>query len=121
MAEPTTTSGAVAWAAAAGLFGAFFAAVGVSPGAILLSMLGSFIGAGFAPAVGRVRAICMFPASTVIAAKAGIATAAAVGAVGGLTGEALAQALAGACGIFLHPLISAVARLIPQKLGVTEK
>ena len=120
MAEPTTTGTAVAWAAAAGLFGAFFAAVGVSAGAVLLAMLGSFIGAGFAPPVGRVRAIAMFPASTVIAAKAGIASAAVLGAVGGLTGEPLAQALAGACGVFLHPLIAAVARLIPQRLGVHE-
>lgn len=120
MADPTTTGGGIAWAAAAGLFGAFFAAVGVSPGALLLAMFGALIGSGFAPQIGRLRAICMFPASTVIAAKAGIATAAAVIAIGGLTGEALAQALAGGFGVFLHPLIAAIARFIPQKLGVRE-
>lgn len=120
MAEPTTTTTAVVFATAAGLFSAFFASVGVTPGVVMLAMLGSFVGAGFAPPAGRWRAMAMFPASTVLAAKAGIAVAAAHGAIGGLGGEELAQALGGGFGVFFHPIIATVAKLIPQKAGVQQ-
>lgn len=119
--EPATTTTGAIFATAAGLCGAFFATTGISPGVMLLAMLGSFIGAGFAPPAGRWRAIAMFPASCVLAAKAGIVGAAVLGPVGSLAGEELAQAMGGAFGVFLHPIIAAVARLIPQRLGVQQQ
>lgn len=123
MAEPTTTSTAAAWAVAAGLISAFLAAVGVSWPALAFAIFGSIAGSGFAPAVGRARAILMFPATSMLSAKFGILGAAWLGSIGTMTGEPLAQAAAGVIGLFFHPLTAALSRLIPaavsQRAGLT--
>jgi len=113
MAEPTTTSTAAAWAVAAGLVSAFLASIGVSWPTLFFATLGSLVGSGFAPTAGRLRAVAMFPASSMLSAKAGIVAAAYVGSIGAMTGEALAQAAAGAIGVLFHPLVLALARALP--------
>ncbi len=109
MAEPATSSGA-AWAVAAGLSSAFLAAVGVSWPALLFATLGALIGSGWAPRTGRLRSVVTFPAVCLLAAKSGVLGAAYVGAVGAMSGDYLAQAVAGATGLFFHPLSALAVR-----------
>ena len=109
--EPATTTGATGWAVAAGLCSAFLAAVGIGWDLVFWSSAGSFIGAGWAPKTGRLRAVLTFAASTVLAAKAGTIAAAWWGPIGALPAGELAQGCAGLAGILFHPL---VARLVRQ-------
>lgn len=113
MAEPTTTTTAAAWAVAAGCISAFLAAVGVSWPVLFWAVVGSTLGAGFAPKVGRWRAILIFPAASMLSAKAGLLSAAATGAIGSMTGEPLAQAMAGAVGVVFHPATTLAAQHLP--------
>jgi len=125
MAEPTTTTTAAGWAITAGLMAAFLSAIGVTWAVIFWAAFGAFVGAGFAPPAGRVRAMLMFPASTMLAAKAGIVGAAWAGPVGNLPAHDLAQALAGLAGIGFHPLTAALVNTIPawarQRAGVPQE
>lgn len=110
MAEPASTTAAVGWAAATGLLAAFLAAIGVTWPAVFWAVVGGVIGATFAPQVGRLRSMLMFPAAALLAAKGG--TLAALhwfagdgGYIGGL---------AGLGGIVFHPAITALVARIPD-------
>mgnify|MGYP000435088956 CR=1 FL=1 len=113
MAEPTTTSTAAAWAVAAGLFSAFLGAIGVSWPVLFWGAVGSIIGSGFAPKVGRRRAMVVFPAASLLSAKSALLSAAVAGSVGAMSGEPLAQAIAGGAGIFFHPITALIAHHLP--------
>jgi len=119
MAEPTTTTTGIVWALAAGTLGAFFASIGVTWAAVFWALCGVILAGPLAGAVGRWRAMAMFPASVMLAAK-----------VGGLArihyfaaNPDMAGGLAAASGVVLHPTISVPVRrrpgLIARKLGLT--
>lgn len=110
MAEPTTTGAAVGWAAASGLLAAFLAGIGITWPAVFWATVGGVIGATFAPQVGRLRAMLMFPASSLLAAKGGMVFGAMwfagdAGYIGGL---------AGLGGIVFHPAITALVQALPS-------
>lgn len=118
MAEPTTST-ATAWAVSAGLVASFLAALGVSQPAFVLASAGVFVGGGFAPKTGRVRAIVLFPCSAILAAKAGIVLAIWL-PMSGLSSEHLGQAYAGLVGILFHPLVATLVRSVPARLGLSK-
>lgn len=124
MAEPATTTTAAGWAVAAGLLASFLAALGVTWVHVFWAAAGAFVGAGWAPPSGRLRAMLMFPVSTMLAAKAGIVGAAWMGPVGGLPVADMAQALGGLAGIVFHPMAAALVQIAPAlarlRLGIQE-
>ena len=107
MTEPTTAT-AAGWAVAAGALGAFFTAIGVSWAAVFWGLCGGLLGLSFAPTAGRLRSILMFPASALLAAKAG----ALVALHWGWSGDA-GGGLAAGFAIILHPTIAAVVKALP--------
>lgn len=109
MAEPTSTTAAAGWAVAAGALGAFFAAIGVTWDVVFWGVLGGIFGQPHGPAIGRYRAILMFPASTLLSAKAGMMASAMH--FGG--SEGWAQLLAAGFGIAFYPLVSALVSGVP--------
>lgn len=114
MPDPTTTSTAAAWAVSAGLIGAFFAAVGVSWDHVFWAAAGAYFGAGVAPAAGRIRAIAMFPVSTMLAAKIGVIGAAWLSPVGAIAANELAQGIGGLAGLLFHPLATTLIKIAPE-------
>ena len=122
MTDPAVTTTAATWAVAAGIVSATLAPLGVTAPLLWWALCGAMVGAGFAPTVGRWRAMSIFPAVVMLSAKGGVLAGAALGAVGALQGEPLAQALAGLIGIGFHPITTTGVRLLPAvasaRLGV---
>lgn len=120
MTEPTTTG--IGWALVAGLIASFLAAIGVTWAHVFWAAAGAFVGAGWAPPAGRVRAILMFPVATLLAAKAGVIGAAWLGPIGTLPAAELAQAVGGLLGIVFHPLTAVLVQIAPalarNRLGI---
>jgi hypothetical protein len=120
MAEPTTTTTAVGWAVAAGSMSAFFAAIGVPWSFVFWGFLGGLFGLSWAPQVGRVRSILMFPASAFLAGKIGLLAAAQ-----SFSGSPdWAQGIAAIAGIIFHPAIGLFVSSLPtlaKRLGVPTK
>lgn len=113
MTEPTTPTTAAAWAVATGALGAFFASIGVTWATVFWALCGTLLAAPMAATVGRLRAMAMFPASVLLAAKAG--------GLASLTYFAasadIAGGLAAVAGIILHPTISAVVKALPGAIS----
>lgn len=124
MPEPTTTSATAAWSVSAGLVAAFLAAIGVTWVHVFWAAAGAFIGSGFAPQTGRMRAMLAFPVSTLLSAKAGIVGAAWVGTVGGIPPADMAQAVGALAGIVFHPVVAVVVKastvVAQRRLGVQD-
>lgn len=119
MTEPTTTGTALI-AVAAGTVAAFLTAIGVTWTAVFWGLCGGLLGVSFAPPAGRLRSMLMFPASGLLAAKAGGITSLAL--YGG--SHDAAGAIAAVAGIILHPVIAAAIRSIPgffsSRLGLPQ-
>lgn len=114
MLDPSTQANGPIWAIVAGLIASFFAAVGVSEAAFAVSAAGVFVGGGFAPKMGRLRAILLFPCSAILAAKGGLVMAALIP----IQGLEVGQLYGGLIGVVFHPLIASLARSVPEKFGI---
>jgi hypothetical protein len=117
MTEPTTTTG-VLWAVAAGTLATFFASIGVTWAVVFWALCGTLFASPVAAGIGRLRAIAMFPASVLLAAKAG-----GLISLHYFSGSAdMAGGMAAVSGIILHPTISALVKgwpgFISRRLGL---
>lgn len=118
MAEFTAASAA---AVGVGVGAAALNAIGLEPAHLVPSFFACLVGAGFAPEMSRVRHALVFISAVVISAIGGK-----FAALRWMDGTLLAAALCTiGVGIFFHPLIASVMKVIPQlrdrALGTKEK
>lgn len=109
MAEPTSTSVGVLAVIAAGTLSAFFSSLGVTWAIVFFALCGGLFGVSFAPKVGRVRAMAMFPASVLLSAKAGAVIAASFS-----LGENQAGGIAALVAILFYPLLTVLSGEAPE-------
>ncbi len=103
---------------AAGVGGAILALLGVDAPTLTAALIGAVFGVSFAPAVGRLHAICLFLAAVCAAAEA----ASVVGPVLSawwpvITPAAASKGVALAVGVLLHPIIQALSTATPALIG----
>lgn len=110
MAEPTTTTTVIAWAAATSAMGVFLTSIGVSWPIVFWATLGTLFGASWAPKMGRAKAMAAFPASSLLAAKIGILASGSFFA----GAEGMSGGIAAAAGLVFHPAIALVVAALPQ-------
>jgi len=107
MAEFTAASAA---AVGVGVGAAALNAIGLEPAHLVPSFFACLVGAGFAPEMSRLRHALVFVSAVVLSAIGGR-----FAAMRWLDGSLLSAALCtAAVGIFFHPLIAAVMKVIPQ-------
>lgn len=111
MAEPTSTSAGVLAIFAAGTLSAFFSGLGITWAIVFFAMCGGLFGVSFAPKVGRIRSIAMFPASVLLSAKAGAIIATQFG-----LGDNTAGGIAAVVAILFYPMLTVLSGEAPEIL-----
>lgn len=99
---------------AAGVGGAILALLGVDAPTLTAALIGAVFGVSFAPAVGRMHAICLFVAAVCASAEIASVLGPVVSAwMPAIPPPAAAKGVALTVGVLLHPLIQAISTATP--------